>query len=264
MSIIESILLGAIQGLTEFIPVSSSGHVTLAGYFMSGASDHLFVEWINVGTVLALIYFFRKKIIKIVHDIFYKKDYRLARNVIIAIIPAGLLGFMLSSTIESNPFFSSAWTVVVTLLVVGVLLILLERLPMMSKVNDPAKLSWKRSLSIGMAQAVALIPGVSRSGATIIASRMAGLNREKAAEFSFLISIPVMLGVILKLVIKESNRVYLLDNWQPLLMANLAAFLTGLFAISFLMSYIERKPLTIFGWYRIGLAVVVATILLIQ
>lgn len=264
MSIFESIVLGAIQGLTEFIPVSSSGHVTLAGYFMSGASDHLFVEWINVGTVLALIYFFRKRIAKIIHEIFYEKDYRLARNVVIAIIPAGLLGFMLSSTIESNPFFSSAWTVVVTLLVVGVLLILLEKLPMLSKVKDSAELSWKRSLSIGLAQATALIPGVSRSGATIIASRVAGLNREKAAEFSFLISIPVMLGVILKLIIKESNRAYLFDNWQTLLVANFVAFLTGLFAITFLMSYIERKPLTVFGWYRIGLATVVAAILLIQ
>lgn len=218
----------------------------------------------NGGTVLALIYFFRKRIAKIIHEIFYEKDYRLARNVVIAIIPAGLLGFMLSSTIESNPFFSSAWTVVVTLLVVGVLLILLEKLPMLSKVKDSAELSWKRSLSIGLAQATALIPGVSRSGATIIASRVAGLNREKAAEFSFLISIPVMLGVILKLIIKESNRAYLFDNWQTLLVANFVAFLTGLFAITFLMSYIERKPLTVFGWYRIGLATVVAAILLIQ
>ena len=264
MTVVESIFLGAIQGLTEFIPVSSSGHVTLAGYFMSGASDHLFVEWINVGTVLALLVFFHRRILDILRQIFIEKDFRLARNVIIATIPAGLIGFMFSDAISHNPFFSSAWTVVVTLVLVGVLLVVLEKLPKSSKVKEPAELSWRRTLAIGFAQAAALVPGVSRSGATIIAGRVAGLDREQAAEFSFLISIPVMLGVIAKLAVKESDRMYLMDNLGTLILANITAFVAGLLAVSFLMSYLKRKPLTVFGWYRIGLAAVVAVVLLIQ
>ena len=102
MSIIEAIILGAIQGLTEFIPISSSGHLVITQYFMSGAGDHLFLEWINVGTVLALIIYFRRRIIDIITTIIENKDFRLALNIIIAMIPAGLAGFLLADFIESN------------------------------------------------------------------------------------------------------------------------------------------------------------------
>lgn len=264
MTIIESIILGAVQGLTEFIPVSSSGHVVLAEHFMSGASDHLFIEWINVGTVLALLIFFRKRILTILQDIFVNKNYTLARNLLIACIPAGLAGFLLAGYIEENSFFTSAVTVVVALAVIGVVMIVLEKLPRLSQVDSSEKLSWQRSLAIGAAQVIALIPGVSRSGTTIIAGRLAGLNRENAAEFSFLVSIPIMLGVILKLFIKSSDRAYLFDNLPTLLIANLVAFITGLFAVGFMMKFLKKNSLAPFGWYRIGLAVVVGAVLLVQ
>jgi undecaprenyl-diphosphatase len=264
MTIIESIILGAVQGLTEFIPVSSSGHVVLAEHFMQGASDHLFIEWINLGTVLALLIFFRKRIAGIVHDIFVKKKYALARNIIVACIPAGLVGFLLSSYIENSSFFGSATTVIVALAVVGTVMVFLERLPRLSEVNNSEKLTWQRSLAIGFAQILSLIPGVSRSGSTIVAGRLAGLNREQAAEFSFLVSIPIMLGVILKLVLKSSDRAYLFDNMPTLLLANLVAFITGLFAVGFMLKFLRKNSLAPFGWYRIGLAGVVGVILLLQ
>ena len=264
MTIIESIILGAVQGLTEFIPVSSSGHVVLAEHFMQGASDHLFIEWINLGTVLALLIFFRKRIAGIVHDIFVKKKYALARNIIVACIPAGLVGFLLSSYIESSSFFGSATTVIVALAVVGTVMVVLERLPRLSEVGSSEKLSWQRSLAVGFAQILSLIPGVSRSGSTIVAGRIAGLNREQAAEFSFLVSIPIMLGVILKLVLKSSDRAYLFDNMPTLLLANLVAFVTGLFAVGFMLKFLRKNSLAPFGWYRIGLAGVVGVILLLQ
>lgn len=264
MSIIEAIVLGLIQGLTEFIPISSSGHLVIAQHFMSGASDHLFLEWINIGTVLALIIFFRKRIWQALQDIFRGKDYRLARNVMIAMLPAGVIGFLLADFIESHAFFGNLWTVVVTLAVVGVLLIVLEKLPKLSAVEDSSKLPGSRAFAVGAAQVLALIPGTSRSGSTIIAGRLMGLTRAGAAEFSFLVSIPIMLGVIAKLCIKSADRTYLLDNALPLVAGNLAALVSGLFAVGFLMRFLERHSLAVFGWYRIALAGVLVVVLLLQ
>lgn len=264
MTIIEAIILGLIQGLTEFIPISSSGHLVIAQYFMSGASDHLFLEWINLGTVMALIIFFWKRIWGAVKDVLIGKDYRLAMNVVIAMLPAGLIGFFFADLIETHPFFGSVWTVVVTLFVVGVLLVILERLPKLANVKDEAELPKSRALTIGLVQVLALIPGTSRSGSTIIAGRLMGLNAAKAAEFSFLISIPIMLGVIAKVLIKESDRLYMLDNLAPLVAGNIAAFVSGLLAVGFLMRYLEKHTLSVFGYYRIVLAVVLAAFLLVQ
>lgn len=264
MTIAESILLGAVQGLTEFIPVSSSGHVVLAGQFMSGASDHLFLEWINIGTVLALVIFFRHRIAGIFRDIIEHKKYRLAGNIFLACVPAGIAGFAFASVVETSDFFGSVTTVIVALAVVGVVMILLEKIPHFSPVKDGEGLSWQRTLAIGLAQVFALIPGVSRSGSTIVAGRIAGLNREKAAEFSFLISIPIMLGVIVKLFIKSSDRTYLFEHMPTLLIANAVAFVTGLFAVGFMMRFLRKNSLAPFGWYRVGLAVAVGTFLLIQ
>lgn len=264
MSIFEALILGIIQGLTEFIPISSSGHLVIAQYFMSGASEHLFLEWINVGTVLALLIFFRMRILSILTAIFREGDYRMARNVTIAMLPAGIVGFTFADVIESNPFFGSVWTVVVTLTVVGILLIVLEKLPKLPEVKSLETLPGGRALAIGLAQVVALIPGTSRSGSTIIAGRIMGLNASKAAEFSFLVSIPIMLGVILKLLVKDADRQYLLDNLMPLLVGNIAALVSGLFAVGFLMRYLEKRSLAIFGWYRIALAAILVVVLLVQ
>lgn len=264
MTFVESIVLGAVQGLTEFIPVSSSGHVVLAENLFSGASDHLFVEWINLGTVLALLIFFRHRILEILKDIFVKKNYRLAINIVVASIPAGIAGFTFASLIEDSSFFGNVVTVITALAIVGVIMIFLEKLPRMSEVESAEKMSWQRSLIIGAAQVFALVPGTSRSGSTIITGRLVGLSREHAAEFSFLVSIPIMLGVILKLLIKSSDREYLFANLGTLLVANAVAFAAGLFAVGFMMRYLKKNNLAPFGWYRVGLAVVIAGALLLQ
>lgn len=264
MSVLEAIVLGIIQGLTEFIPISSSGHLVIAQYFLSGASSHLFLEWINLGTVLALMIYFRTRIISIITQVVSGKDYRLARNIAIAMLPAGVIGFTFASTIESNPFFSSPWTVLVMLIVVGILLIILEKLPKLSPAGDSSELTPKRAIIIGLAQVVALIPGTSRSGSTIIAGRMMGLSAAKAAEFSFLVSIPIMLGVITKLLVKTDDRAYFIANMDALIWGNVAALISGLLAVGFLMRFLEKHPLAIFGWYRIGLAVVLLAVLLVQ
>ncbi len=262
MQWIEALILGLIQGLTEFIPISSSGHLVIAQTFMSGASDHLFLEFINIGTMLALCVFFRQRIWGIIQDVLVNKNYRLARNIIITALPAGIIGFVLADFIAATPFFASATVVVFTLAIVGIAMVLLEKIPKLSPVADGEKLPWTRALAIGFAQVLALIPGTSRSGSTIIAGRLMGLKPNQAAEYSFLASLPIMAGVTLKVLLTDND--YLMAHLGTLLVSNAAAFVSGLFAVGFLMKYLANNSLAVFGWYRIGLAVVLAAILLLQ
>ena len=267
MSLFIAIFLGIIQGLTEFIPVSSSGHLEIAQQIIGGRADnfHLFIELINLGTVLALIIYFRKRLKKIFIDIFKKKNYKLAINVIITCIPAGLAGLLLSHFIETNSFFSSLYTVATAMLVIGILMVASDKLPHMSKLKDENKLTKPRALYIGLAQVLALIPGVSRSGSTILAGRAVGLTAASATEYSFLVSIPLMLAVCAKTFISSSSRAYFAENLGPLLLSNLVAFVFGLLALKVVMNYVKKQDsLRAFGFYRIILASVVLIYLLIQ
>lgn len=261
----ESLVLGLTQGLTEFIPVSSSGHLEVLQHIFSGASDHLFLEFINIGTLLALLIFFRRKIWGILQDIFVKKNYNLAINLILTSIPAGAIGFLLSDFIGTHPFFGSLYTVSISVGLVGIVMIILDKLPTLRPVKKMEKLPKTRALAIGLAQVLALIPGVSRSGSTIIAGRIAGFNSKLAAEYSFLASIPIMLGVTLKMFLKSSDRAYFFDNLPTLLLSNLVAFVAGLLAIRFLLKYLAKKDsLKVFGWYRVLLASVILIAVLIE
>lgn len=261
MSLIETIILGAIQGLTEFIPISSSGHLVVAQLFLSGSSNHLFLEYINIGTLLALLIYFRKKIIEIVKDIIKNKNIKLALNIFITAIPAGLVGFLLASFIEKNSFFSNMLVVALSMGLVGLIMVMLDRIPRLSNVNNMNELSYKRALGIGLAQVAALIPGVSRSGSTIIAGRLFGLSYKHSAEYSFLVSIPIMLGVCAKLLL--TNYSYIEQNIYTIIIGNIVAFITGILAIGFLVKYLSNNNLAIFGWYRIIVALILIIILIL-
>ena len=257
MNWLESIILGIVQGLTEFIPVSSSGHLVVTQIFFSGASSHLFIQFLDLGTTLALLIFFRKKIVQIAKDVFVHRRFNLARNVLLTAIPAAFIGFMLAGFIETSPFFGSMIVVATGMTVVGFIMIILEKLPRKASVETAEKLPWQRALVIGFVQVLALIPGVSRSGSTIIAGRLSGLNAEQAAEYSFLVSLPIMLGVSAKVLI--GNGDYLAANLMPVLLSNVAAFVAGMVAIGFLLGYLSKHSLAVFGWYR----VIVGSILLV-
>lgn len=262
MDIIENIVLGVIQGLTEFIPISSSGHLVVAQNFFSGASDHLFLEWINIGTMLALIVYFWDKIVGVLVDITKNRKYRLARNILLTSIPAGIVGYLSADFIESNLFFSSLLVVAFMLALVGVIMILIDKFPRASNVEGGEALSATRALIIGVAQVVALIPGTSRSGSTIIAGRLTGLSSKDAAEYSFLASLPIMAGVTLKIFVQDQS--YLASNFTALFISNFAAFVAGMLAVGFLMNYLAKHSLALFGWYRLVLASVIVVILLLQ
>lgn len=264
MNVVEAIILGLVQGLTEFIPVSSSGHLVIFQDFFSMAPDHLFIEFINFGTLLALLIYFRRRIVEICRDVLINRNFVLARNILITAIPAGAIGFFLSDLIETSPFFSSLTVVTITLAVVGAVMVLIDKLPKASPKEHGQNLSPTRAFWIGLAQVLALIPGVSRSGSTIIAGRVAGLSAAAAAEYSFLVALPIMIGVSIKLLVKSGDRAYLLEHLPILLLSNAVAFISGLIAVGFLMKYLSKHGLAIFGWYRLGLAAILTVVLLIK
>ncbi len=264
MNIFESLILGLIQGLTEFIPVSSSGHLVLAQAIFNHQPDHLFIQALDIGTTVALIIYFWPRLQDLRRQVFNKRDYRLARNILITSLPAGLLGLFLAGTIEKSTFLLSPMTVAVMLGLVGVVMVVVDRLPHLSPQLEGRFLSPKRAFVIGAAQALALMPGVSRSGSTIIASRFMGLSPKSAAEYSFMVSIPIMLGLIAKLFLKESDRAYLLSHFELVLVGNIAAFIAAIVAIRFMLGYLEKHGLATFGWYRIIISLTVLTFLLLQ
>ncbi len=266
MSIFEAIILGLIQGITEFIPVSSSGHLEIARQIFQFSSEnfHYFLEFINLGTLLALIFYFRKRIWKILNDVFREKNYKLALNIVITCIPAGLAGLILGDIIENNSFFNSIFTVAAAMGIVGIIMILIDKLPHLSHLESEERLTPARALAIGVLQTFALIPGTSRSGTTIIAGRLVGLDSESAAEYSFLASIPLMAAVCLKMFLSSTARDYLSSNIGPLLLGNLVAFIVGWIALAFVLSYLKKpKSLQSFGIYRVIVACLVIGVMLI-
>lgn len=248
-----AILLGAIQGATEFIPVSSSGHLAIVNFLFGGSTTgfHTFLEFINLGTVLALIIFYRKRLWGIIKDVCHG-NWRLAINIVLTCIPAGIAGLLLSDLITNSDFFSSLITIAVAMVVVGIIMIAIDKLPHLSKLKDENKLTPGRALTIGCAQLLALIPGVSRSGSTIVTGRLMGLDTRAAANYSMLASIPLMLAVVGKSIVSSGSQAYIVENAWPLLAANLVAFVVGLAAVKFLISY-AGKPgaLQNFGRYRV-------------
>jgi len=266
MDIFEAIVLGFVQGITEFIPVSSSGHLEIVRQIFNFSSEnfHFFLEFINFGTLLALIFYFRKRLWKILTDVFCKRNYKLAINIVITCIPAGLAGLLLGEIIEQNAFFNSIYTVAAAMGIVGIIMVIIDKLPHLSTLESEEQLTPIRALIIGIMQTFALIPGTSRSGTTIIAGRIVGLNSESAAEYSFLASIPLMIAVCLKMFMSETSRAYLGANIGPLLLSNLVAFIVGWLALTFVLGYLKKpKSLQSFGKYRIAVACLVIGVMLI-
>ena len=261
MTIIDSIILGAVQGLTEFIPVSSSGHLVIAQNWLGLQTSHTFEIMVNLGTFLALLIYFRTRIIDILVRMFRDKDIKLARNIIISAIPIAIVGFLFADFF-ANPLIQHPLTVAIMLVVIGVVMIVIERLPKASEIKKSEDLTPKRAGFIGVAQLLALIPGTSRSGATMVAGRLAGLSFKEAAEYSFLLSIPVMAGVVLKGFVSDEGQAFMRDNFGAWLGSNIAALVCGLFAVGFMLRFLGKGNFKIFGYYRIALAAVVVVSLI--
>ena len=268
MNILESTVLGLVQGITEFIPVSSSGHLEITQRILGAggrAEDfHFFLELINFGTLFALLFYYRQTIWEILQRVFVKKDYKLALNILITSIPAGIIGLVLSKVIEKLPFFSSLTTIGFAIGFVGLIMIFVNKLPHLSKLKDENELTPGRALAIGLAQTFALIPGVSRSGSTIITGRVMGLDSKSAAKYSFLASLPIMIAVCGKSLLSSSSRAYITSNLGMLLLSNLVAFISGLIALQIVMKYFKKEnSIPSFGVYRVILSLGIFAALLL-
>lgn len=258
MYYIYAIIIGTIQGITEFLPISSSGHLVILHEFIEIPinNEPAFDVALHLATLLSVLIYFYKDITAIskawVLSIFGQgsADSRLAWNIILATLPAGLAGYFFESYIENH--FRSILLVSIMLIIVGFLFIIAEKISIRRyKIHEISPL---KALFIGLAQAIALIPGTSRSGITIIAGLGMKLKREAAVKFSFLMSIPIILGASIKKVPYLS-----FDNGTELaciLLAAAAAFCAGLWAINFLLNFIKTNKFNAFAYYRFALAII--------
>lgn len=245
----EALVLGIVQGLTEFLPVSSTAHLILFPWFFhwGGEIDSLTFDLaLHAGTLLALLICFWKEWL----DILFKKQ-RLLLLIIIASIPAGAAGLLLENMVESR--FRIPSVISVSLVVIGIFMLVSEKAYKHRKIDDIRALD---AVVIGISQAVALVPGVSRSGITISTGLLRGLERESAARFSFLLSTPVIAGAVL-LHLKKILTGGEVHNFRLFAIGFLASTITGLAAIQFLMNYLKKYPINAFAYYRFGLAAVI-------
>lgn len=258
MNYLNSIILGLIQGITEFIPVSSSGHLVVFRDILGLKSsiDLSFDAILQLATVLAIVVYFYKDIFKIIiafiRLITFKPIEQKEKNLLLAIvvgtIPAVIFGILLENYMDS--VFRNAKLVALVLILGSLVFYFAEKF---GKQNS--NLSIKKGFWIGVFQCFALVPGFSRSGATISGGLFLGLNREEATRFSFLLSVPIILGSGLKKLF-ELNSIGELSNLRgDLLLGSLVAFVVGIFVIHYLLKYLKSHSLNIFGIYRILLAI---------
>lgn len=261
MSILDAIILGLVQGLTEFIPVSSSGHLVILSHLLGVEEAFAFDVLLNVGTLTALVVYYRKRIAELIQRTVAGKDWLLLGKLVSATVPAFVFGLLFGDQIKS--LNNMVWVVVVMLFVVGVLFVLFGA-PNNDADDKPLEesITWQVALKVGFAQALALIPGTSRSGITILTGLRSNLSAARAAEFSFMLAIPTIAGATIKVLLLDGGWVYASGNINLVIVGNLVSFASGLAAVSFLIKWLSKRGLKDFGWYRIGLALVLSVLLL--
>lgn len=267
MTILESIVLAIVEGLTEFLPVSSTGHMMLAQGVMgmeSTAYLRAFTVMIQFGAILSVLLYYWRRFIPSgeaqprSHGLSGVNLYLL---MIVGCIPAATLGMLLEDHIDA--LLGNLWVVVVMLFIGGLVMIYMDT---RFANAEPRQVTPRRALVVGLFQCIAMIPGVSRSMATIFGGMQQGLTRAQAAEFSFFLAIPTMFGATLlkayKLY-KEFGIEIFADNWQTLLVGNVVAFAVALLAIKYFISFVSRYGFRAFGYYRIAIAIVFAILMLL-
>jgi undecaprenyl-diphosphatase len=270
MNYIYSLLLGILQGLTEFLPISSSAHLILARIVLKfEAIDGLtFDVAMHMGTLAALLIYFQRDIRLMINGFLRSLsggrsgefEERLPWYILFASIPAACIGYFFEAQIEE--YFRNPSVIVVTLSVVAVLFLVFERV--FKHVNEIQSMTLWKCFIVGVAQSIALIPGVSRSGITILAGLSQGLKREAAARFSFLLSAPVMVGAGAKKALDLRHIEFTGNEADILVVGFLSSAIVGWLAIKFLLSYLARHRLDVFAYYRFLLAAVVLVVIIFR
>ena len=270
LELLQAIILGIVQGLTEFLPVSSSGHLLLGQYFLGLDQNRFGLSFdvaLHMGTLLAVVSYFWRDLIRMVRaflrsfayrDLKNDPDQRLAYLVIASAAPAALIGFLFGDFFEDT--VRSPWVVVFNFILVGVLFIVGEAVG--TRTRRASKLGFGEAVSIGLAQSMALVPGVSRSGATITLGLLLGLRREEAAKFSFLMSVPIIAGAGSLKVAQVIAAGMDLQQIVLFVVGFVTSAAIGYVTIRFLLNYLTNHSLRAFAYYRFGIAAVVIVLLL--
>ena len=266
MEILKSIFLGIVEGITEWLPISSTGHMILVNEFIGNTgftSSDLYLYVIQLGAILAVVTLYFKKLnpFALSKSAQEKKDtWQMWFKVIVACVPAAVIGLLLNDFMEQ---FENWYVVSAMLIIYGVAFLFIERKNKKELVTDIKFMSYKTALLIGMFQVLSIIPGTSRSGATILGAMIIGCSREAAAEFSFFLAIPVMVGVsFLKIV--TTDEILNAQNLTVLLTGMAVAYAVSMMAIKFLMNFVKKHDFKSFGWYRIILGVIIIGYFLIK
>lgn len=262
LEIFKSIILGIVQGITEWLPISSTGHMILVDEFLvlnqSTSFKEMYFVVIQLASVFAVILLYFKRLNPFMQPNAEakKRTWNIWAKVIIGIIPVGIMGVLFEDVITE--FFYGGQTVAIALIVYGIAFILIERWNKTREmpIEDWDSFSYKNAFIVGLFQVLSLIPGTSRSGSTIMGGILIGTARPVAAEFSFFMSIPVMFGASL-IKMLDFGFSFTPEEMVVLLVGSLTSFIVSYFAIKFLIGYIQNNDFTAFGWYRIVVGILI-------
>jgi undecaprenyl-diphosphatase len=249
--IVEALFLGLVEGLTEFIPVSSTGHLLLLTHFMGFSTNgHTFEVLIQLGAILAILSVYAAKLTRVAARLPSDPSARsFVIGVLIAFLPAAVIGALAHGFIKSVLFETPA-LVCTALIVGGIALLWIDRRPIQPRYTDAMAYPWKLCLAIGFCQVLAMIPGVSRSGSTIGGALLMGCDKRSAAEFSFFLAMPTMAGAFAYDLYKNRD-VITFDDVTVIVAGFIAAFIAGVFVVRSLLDFVSRRGFAPFAWWRI-------------
>jgi len=253
----KALIMGVVEGLTEFLPISSTGHLILAGDLLGFNDDKakVFEIVIQTGAMLAIVWEYRRRFISVLAGLGSDRAaQRFAANLLLAFLPAACLGLAFGSLIKSHLF--KPVPVALAFIAGGVIILWLERRGLKARVESVDDMDWRDALKVGCAQAFALIPGTSRSGATIIGGMLFGLSRRAATEFSFFLAVPTLVAAGAYDLWKNRGLLSV-DDLGMFAVGSIAAFLSAFICVRWLIRYVATHDFTWFAWYRIVFGIVV-------
>ncbi len=252
----QAVLLGIIEGLTEFLPVSSTGHLIIGGDLLgfNGERAKTFEIFIQLGAIAGVVWYYRERLLNIARDLRNRNSQRFVLNLFVAFLPAAVVGLLAHGLIKAHLF--NPLTVAMALIVGGIAILLIERRPRRARLVDMDRMGAGDAFRVGLAQTLALFPGISRAGATIMGGLLAGLSRSAATEFSFFLAIPTMFAATL-FELYKALPVLRTEDAALLATGFLTAFAVAIVVVRGVLAWISRHDFSVFGWYRIGFGALV-------
>jgi len=255
--LVKAFILGIIEGLTEFLPISSTGHLIVVGSLLNFNDEKgkMFETAIQFAAILAVCWEYRAKIMSVIAGLPNKPEaQRFAANVIVAFLPAAIIGVAVSKTIKAHLF--KPLPVALAFIIGGLVILWAEKRQHRITIETVDDMRWQDALKIGFAQCLALIPGTSRSGATIIGGLLFGLSRKAATEFSFFLAIPTLFAVTVHEVYTYRSLLST-DDVGLFTVGGIASFISAFFAVRALLRFVSKHDFTVFAWYRIAFGLVI-------